>query len=633
MATHYEGATVVTGLLEPAPVTWPVPRRPRGRPIHGGRDGRWLAASGGGPPVVWDLSARAGPYPMDLAGSTAAAPVLGFSHDGRLLLGVVAGADGSSAIAAWDVVTRARVPLPAALVEEQPVVGLWSTSDPELVVVRTTTGDLGTSDRIVTRSLRDGSVRHVLSGGRAGDPAAEVVRGGRAVATCVQDPDEVHFFVVLTATDTAAEIARLPLVGTCSSSQVPQVTGDGNHLVEVVGPPNSTYRVTRVVDLVDGAAADVVVPPGRFENVEVADPTLAVLSPPTGPPTALVRRGSSVLQLRTTSDPRDPLADNGGRARATADGRAVVVKLPDGVVVRDTASRGERHPLGSLRAGLFDLVRVSGSDELLLAGRTAGRWTIATYGLPALDAETYPVPAPVDVGPDSSFLSAVSDGDRVVALLDGLLSVWDRHTRQLIGEPTRVGEGPDEQRAFRKGMVQIRPGRADQLVLAAPDRPVLIYALAERRIVARLPVPSATGETVVDPTGSRLAVRTSQRTVELWDIDAGRRAAEPFFAPGASTLVGFSGDGYLVTADGSETVQWWDLGRGALSGTVRLPGGGWTRTTPSTRCSSAATTPCPDACRSAPRCGPTSCARRSATWTDSELRALPTGAQDRHPCP
>ena len=140
VALHDAGATVVTDLLGPTPATWPVPGAPAGAAQFAGDDeGQWLAAAGhDGPPVVWDVAARAGPYPVDLAGSAAASrSVLRISRDGRQLLGTVAGADGSSVIAEWDVATRARVPLPAALVEQQRIVDLWSTPDPELIVVRT----------------------------------------------------------------------------------------------------------------------------------------------------------------------------------------------------------------------------------------------------------------------------------------------------------------------------------------------------------------------------------------------------------------------------------------------------------------------------------------------------------------
>jgi hypothetical protein len=104
----------------------------------------------------------------------------------------------------------------------------------------------------------------------------------------------------------------------------------------------------------------------------------------------------------------------------------------------------------------------SGRDPVAGPGvRAAGRWTISIYGLPALDPrETYPVPAPADVDPHAS-MTAVSDDDRVVVLLDGLLSAWDRPSRQQIGEPATIGEGPDEQRALRRGHAWLRPGRPD----------------------------------------------------------------------------------------------------------------------------------------------------------------------------
>jgi hypothetical protein len=635
VAVHDDGATVVTDLLGPAPATWRVPGVPVEARFTVGGDGRWLAALGeDGLPVVWDVPGRAGPYAVDTGGSTLASPpVLGFARDGRVLLGAVTGPGGRSAVAAWDVTTRARVPVSAALVEQQPIVGLWGTSDPDLVVVRTTTGGPDGADRIVTRSLRDGSVRHVLSERRAGDPAAEVVRSGRGVATCLEGPEVGRYAVVVTATDTGAETARVPLRRVCGG-ELPLVTGDRNHLAEAIGPVDSPYQVIRVVDLGTGAAVEAVVPRGRFDNPTRADPTMTVLTPPSGPPAVLVRRATSLLALGTTPDPLDPVSD-AGQAYASADGRDVVVDRPESVLVRDVVSGEEQGRLGPLRGGDGDLVVVGVEDEVQMVTRAAGRWTISTYSLPALTGrESYPVPVPADADPGSTTVNAVSDGDRMVAVADGLLTVWDRNTRQQVGGSVTVGEGPEEQRAFRDAMVKLRPGRPDQVVIAAPGRPVVIYSLADRRILARLPVPSATNAMVVDDSGRRLAVRTTERTVELWDIDSGRRATGPLFAPDASTLVGFSGDGYLVTANRTtDALQWWDVDRGALSGTVRLGG---RLADPRDRADPLFLSTFDGMPGQLPLAAQVWADRLCAVvgpYTEAELRALPVGAQDRRPCP
>jgi hypothetical protein len=147
-------------------------------------------------------------------------------------------------------------------------------------------------------------------------------------------------------------------------------------------------------------------------------------------------------------------------------------------------------------------------------------------------------------------------------------------------------------------------------------------------------VQSVTGEMVVDATGSRLAARTSGRTVELWDIDAGRRAAEPLFAPDASTLVGFSGDGYLVTTNQvGDTVQWWDVDRGLASGSVRL--GGWLAD-PRERADPLFLSTFDGMPGQLPLAARVWADRLCAVvgpYTEAELRALPDGAEDRRPCP
>jgi hypothetical protein len=283
--------------------------------------------------------------------------------------------------------------------------------------------------------------------------------------------------------------------------------------------------------------------------------------------------------------------------------------------------------------GDFSAIAVAGEVQTLT--RTANRWTFTTYTLPALvTRESYPVPIRADADPDATLVFASSVDDRLVITADGLLSIWDRRARLQAGAPEPLGQTPDEQRAFRRASARLRPGRPDQVLVVAPDQPVLVYDLTERRIVAELPVPSATGEMVVDATGSRMAVRTAQRTIELWDIDAGRRAANPIFAPDASTLMRFSDDGYLVTtSEVTDTVQWWDVDRGALSGTIGLAGrfaDPRDRTDPlflSSEDGMPGRLPLTAQVWADRLCAVV------GDYTDAERAALPAGTQDRRPCP
>jgi WD40 repeat protein len=99
-------------------------------------------------------------------------------------------------------------------------------------------------------------------------------------------------------------------------------------------------------------------------------------------------------------------------------------------------------------------------------------------------------------------------------------------------------------------------------------------------VSASLPVRSAGTETAFSPSGDRLAVLRTDGSIEEWDVDSGALVRGPYLAPGVQQLIGYTTDGYLVTAQkgrdlfddplANRLVQLWDLTRGTVSGTVAL---------------------------------------------------------------
>ena len=435
--------------------------------------------------------------------------------------------------------------------------------------------------------------------------------------------------MVLTATDTGAEIARLPLFGTCGST-LPQIAGDGEHLAEVVGPLDGGYQRTRVVDLGTGAAVEVVVPPGRFENVTEADPTLTVLTTPAGRRPCSSAAGRRCWRWARRPTRSTPWPTGGGPTPRRTAGRWWSI-CRNGVVVRDTASGEERGRLGSsFNVGDFSAIAVA--DEGADATRTADRWTITIYGCRPWRPRVLPG-ARAAADPDASLLFA-SASTTAWCPVDGLLSSGTgdpgtepaRPARR--GDPGRATRLPSRRRAAR-------PGRPDQVLIAAPDQPVLIYDLAERRIVAELPCRRPPARWSSTPPDRGLAVRTAQRTVELWDIDAGRRAAEPALRPRRvdpdrvqrRRLPRHDRARSTTPCSGGTSAAARSAERSSSHGRFADP------RDRSTRCSS----PAPDGMPGRlPLTAQVWAGRLCAVvgdYTDAERAALPAGTQDRRPCP
>ena len=554
LALEGGGTRLVTDPLGPAPDVWDVPGLSAGARLAQSPDGRWLAATArDGAVNLWDLPARSGPVTLEAASpltATLGARSVTFSADGSRLLATRDSAGDQKIqpdIAMWDVGTRARVPFPGEPLDGQ-VTGVWATHDPALILVASQGEGPSTSNRLVSRSLRDGTVAHVFSAGRSGDPPVAVLQGGRTVGTCVAGTPGTggRDAVAVVDADTAAERARVPVLTSCRARMSP-TTGDGGHFLDTDIVQSTVYRPARITDVATGRAVDATLPPGRRAELSEVEPTAVVLTAPDGAPTVLVARGTSVLQLRTSPDPLDR-SRGAGSTRLTPDGRAVAASGLDGVVVQDAVTGEVRGRLALDQRTAGEEKRMIVGDDVLVLTADQGQARIATYALPTLTPhESYALPAGANPG-RAGLPVVLGDDTRLVAVLDGRIWQWDRRTRQAIGEPIVLGDGPDERLAFQDASVQLRPGRPGQVLVAAIDQPLLLLDLTTGRSLARLPVDAATAEPLFDATGDRVAVLTDRRTVELWDVDAATRVAEPFLAPDTASLLGFTGDGYLVTS-------------------------------------------------------------------------------------
>jgi hypothetical protein len=199
---------------------------------------------------------------------------------------------------------------------------------------------------------------------------------------------------------------------------------------------------------------------------------------------------------------------------------------------------------------------------------------LAAYTLPELTRlwrQELPEPDLGSLAPGSSadmYSSvAVTAPDRATVLHHGILTSWTISTGQADGSPLPLATG-DAKTRWQAGFARIKdvhPWNASQIVIFRRDGSAEIWDLGKRAAVDRLPAEILPhGSTAVfDRNGERLAV-VANIDIEVWDLDASKRR-RPVRAGGAATeVLGFTPEGYLVTAPAGnpEPVQVWDVGAG-----------------------------------------------------------------------
>jgi WD40 repeat protein len=588
---HTRGLRVVTGLNGPAQQVWDVPGlRPQSvgvlRP-----DGRQLATlDAAGTVLLWDLAAHSGPvllHGSDPQGQ--GSPAVQFSPDGtRLaLLTPATKAGGPRQLLIWDLRSSPPVPQPAGPVDETDVSTVWLTTDPNVVLMRF--GSFAEEhSRLVARATSGGPPLRTLPDGAA------VAEHGAAVLACVPakvtEPDKHDAAVLVLDAATGVQQRTFPTEDSDCRNRQLSIPGDLGHIIERVSTLNADYGLLRVTDLADGTSFTVTAPPEDPTNqLSSAMPfglaPSGVLHAPNGRPGVLLARQSAVLRLGRTAMPYTGTFD---LHEISPDGRFVVNSDSTNYVVLDPTSGTE---LGRLSVNAGNSAGHSVGDRLRVVTQPAQDWLLIEYSLPQLkETARYPLPGP---GPPIPipFLGVAVTGNRdtIVSLIAGVLTAWDPHTHRIRAGPIQVGTTADDQTWFyTHAHLSLRPAHPDEVALIAPDGAVELWNLGQRRRTSRIPttiVPPYSGSTgmivdfppaggmAFDTTGNQLAVFTPDHTIEVWDVGSRQRTRPPIPAPQVLDLIGFDEDGYLLTLNKGflgETIAFWDLSRGAMSGSMRL---------------------------------------------------------------
>jgi len=647
-----EDPVIVERFLDPDPEVWPVPGVAAAGSLAFSPDGRRLAGlDRSGSLLLWDVRARSGPTVLGArvydgsAGLTSS-----FTQDGGLLAAVGTSVDsGEYALTIWDVARRIPVPHAADVIPAgDSVAGVWLTPGRDAVVVESTDGVVDEIDPpVIAVSLSDGAITDTFPGG------AVVVRDGEAVVTCVASTGatEERSLVALLDPTSGVETGRIPLLShtSCDDDRsLLTLTGDRRHLVESrMGEAEGVPRRERVTDLADGSAFDLTIPAGGYGAYLSSRFGQAyqdwVVAPADGTrtPSVLMARGQVVLRADV-----DRLAWTGGTVEVTstvAGGRHLVVRSPDGWMVRDVLT-GAR--LGGALDGAFvGTVEVS-SDSLDTDGMLRGEHLISSYTLPDLVLRNTIVVSDGD-GASESGPAVDRTADRVIATGgDGRVSVWDAR-----GQPLAVGlqlihDSDDADWYTEHAYSVLRPGHPDQFLTWRPDQTFEVWSITAGGPIGSLSAVANDGyrSTGFDSSGNLLAVLNPGGTLEVWDIDRNVRVGPSLAAPDAGEIVGFTADGSVVTSnfrddDTNIRLQFWDIATG--SSTEPLPFGadlsrglgrnlvedGRTLTLDGTNVSPL-TLPV-----TAGQWADALCAAFGADFTEDERALLPAGSEDARPCP
>ncbi|MEJ3653388.1 trypsin-like peptidase domain-containing protein [Actinomycetes bacterium KLBMP 9759] len=578
-------AVVMTDVAGPSPRHDELPLAERGR-LALSTDGRWFAeAPRNGPGVrLRDLSALGEPRTLPVTGGIVT--YLRFSADATRLMWVVLDPSGALRPTVWDLRSDTEIPHGLGTLPEG-AIDAWLPSDPHLVLLRApdpttsdpttsdpTTSDPTTSDpttsangsRLVLRSLVDGSEIAVMPAGSV------VVGGGSAVASCaVSAPDAPRPSAVTTVTPVGAVSPSLT-VRMLDDSSCDSWLSAGGALIEAHAPGDLEGPPVRITDLVSGVARDTVLPPGVLgggadEPFTIAAKVAVTREPPDSDPAVVVASGASVFRLATM--PRFPEDEHPDalteRSLGAADGRFVLGRVGDALVVDDrrTGRPVNRLP-GAVPAGSQ---LTYGESEIWVVSPEPAAWRLTRYSAPDLRLiVSFLLPVSAEPAPTSlDFMKGQSvtvrsldtpEGTRILSMTDGVLAVLDPASGTPIHRPVVLGNSPAERQWFQRGSRMVdRPGRLGHAVVVDGDGDLELWDVVRGVRLVTIPTTHRPRDGLLagsfppyamDGSGSRLALLTPDKTIEVWDLDTGTVLGPPLPAPDAGYFLGFDADGRLV---------------------------------------------------------------------------------------
>jgi hypothetical protein len=409
---------------------------------------------------------------------------------------------------------------------------------------------------------------------------SEITNAGLVSCVPAADPQDRATLVVHDVANRAGpvELRRVPLADSRCTGRL-RITNDDGHVAEERPHVDAVAVPTRIIRLADGAVFDTVLPSNAevpsYDSAFPIQTIMTVATAPDGGVSVLRAGGSTFTRYATASEPAWVTGRPGLQA-ASGDGRHVVAVEPFGYAAYDRATGRLAGAVAG--ADLAHLGRTSSTvegDELHLVVATRPGWVLDRYALPGFTlVGSHPLPTPTTDPAGRGGVTTVRDGDRLYAVSDAQLSVWDITTGAQLAGPIALPVG----RAVPRVILQVRPGHPGQVAIRAEDGVIEVWDAFAGRRTARLEPPGdqrrlAYGFTF-DRSGDRIITLTHVDTIEVWDVDTGQVTRPPIPLPFIATAAGVDADGYLVTSHrtsvGSTALTFWDLGAGRQAGALDI---------------------------------------------------------------
>ena len=162
------------------------------------------------------------------------------------------------------------------------------------------------------------------------------------------------------------------------------------------------------------------------------------------------------------------------------------------------------------------------------------------------------------LGHTNYVFSVCTDGQRIISgSNDGTICIWSCNTRQLIGEPIKVGK-------FVIAVALSNNGR----IAVGVDQDVCVFDIETRQQIAQMKDHGSWVWTVaISPDGSRIASGIGDKTIRIWDVQTSKQTHKLDGHGGHVRCVAFSPDGHWIASGSNDkTVCVWNSQTGQIVG-------------------------------------------------------------------
>ncbi|WP_179893044.1 nSTAND1 domain-containing NTPase [Streptomyces sp. b84] len=579
--------TVVTGALNGTPRARELSGVPKGL-VHEqalSPDGRFFAASSSSDAVLlWRLDGSSRPESLSVIHPAAGTinGTLDFSSDSKRLLLTAKPSGRCSPLPkcpppfaeAWETESGAPIRVSDGLVPERGVEEAAFTSDPDSVATISSPA-LG-HNRLEIRDLRTSRLRYTATVKDNLDSSFRLAAGGELLIGLKGD----NAYARPLGTTPGRRTELLDVRWGADSTQRFHVSSNGPSS----GTDEGLYDEIILTDFGTGQTHIARVPSARDTDLSEAD--LAVVPRDDGGTAVLVPLGTTLMVVRAEQYKDRKLfpATHGDAATSMSpDRRFMAIADQRSLQVVDTSgARRQSVPLPFIDdAPSWTLSWTADSRRVVVWNR--GGNLLAAYpagslkdkvpldgalpGAKAADEEDY------DQGGEVEEVAALGGSQIALLTLDGRLARVDTANGALLTRPVPAHPDPDRSGMgtlddiFTEGRLVPRPHHPGQVVAVtrrgAAFGDILLWDLRTPRRIRTMTGPSVSapfvssdnpspGPLAFDERGARLAVQTSSRKVQVWDVDRGKPL------PGSATS---STDGYMIGVGAGDRVLTYKGGR------------------------------------------------------------------------